>query len=191
MHVPEIHAEQMPDAVMSVAATNVAVLLDVSVIHIRDAYVEIQHLLFVPIIIVDEMQLAESLIKMNQNVTVRQHIQMEIHIMNVCLKSFLIPVRMQIHWNFVPYFDRLGTPLREFSDCRTHGCSSGECIRQGSQFVCKKGMFDSIVYLVFLYKFVIRMHSQNEMLFWINLIKIMKSSSSPCDEKAIFCCLFC
>lgn len=88
MHVPEIHVEQMPDAVTSMAATNVAVLLAVSVIHIGDAYAVIQHLLFVPIIIVDEMLLAESLIKMNQNVTAHQHIQMEIHILNVRLIIF-------------------------------------------------------------------------------------------------------
>lgn len=90
MHVREIHAERMPGAVMSVAVMNVAVLLAVSVIRIRDAYVVIQHLLSVPIIIVDEMLLAESLIKMNQNATVHQHIQMETHIMNVRLRLSLL-----------------------------------------------------------------------------------------------------
>lgn len=32
-----------------------------------------------------------------------------------------------------------GTPLRDFADCRVNGCTAGECIRQGSQYVCKQG----------------------------------------------------
>lgn len=33
-----------------------------------------------------------------------------------------------------------GTQYRDFTDCRQHGCTSGECIRQGSEYVCKQGM---------------------------------------------------
>lgn len=34
----------------------------------------------------------------------------------------------------------IGTPLRDISDCREHGCVSGECIREGTKYVCKQGM---------------------------------------------------
>lgn len=52
-------------------------------------------------------------------------------------------------------FDRckyvfLGTPLRDFADCRQHGCVTGECIREGSQYVCKQGMF----YLILLFFYI-------------------------------------
>lgn len=33
----------------------------------------------------------------------------------------------------------IGTPLRDIADCRVHGCDVGECIRQGSIYVCKHG----------------------------------------------------
>lgn len=33
-----------------------------------------------------------------------------------------------------------GTSLRDFGDCRQHGCVNGECIRDGSQYVCRQGM---------------------------------------------------
>lgn len=34
-----------------------------------------------------------------------------------------------------------GTQHADFSDCRQYGCTAGECIREGSQYVCKQGMF--------------------------------------------------
>lgn len=41
--------------------------------------------------------------------------------------------------NFLENFP--GTQYRDNADCRVHGCTVGECIRQGTEYVCKNGKF--------------------------------------------------
>lgn len=52
----------------------------------------------------------------------------------------------------------IGTQYRDFTDCRQHGCSSGECIRQGSEYVCKQGMLFLMLTSLLIKSLKMRIH---------------------------------
>lgn len=41
-----------------------------------------------------------------------------------------------------------GNQFRDNADCRINGCSVGECIRQGNEFVCRQGKCEYITFLI-------------------------------------------
>lgn len=69
-------------------------------------------------------------------------------------------VKIQIVFHLIS-----GTPLRDFSDCRQYGCASGECIREGSQFVCRQGMCSKYLSIFLIEICLIRIGHAKEMVY--------------------------
>jgi hypothetical protein len=85
-----------------------------------------------------------SLIKMNRNVIAHPNIQMAIHTMNV---SYSFEYHLALFGKQLLQFQFYlsGNLSRGVSDCRVAGCTTGECIRQGVEYVCKQGKCYSLL----------------------------------------------
>lgn len=93
---------------------------------------------------------------------------------------------MKILWIFFFY---TGTQFRDSTDCRQHGCTSGECVREGSQYICKQGMFlpFSIVIIKLFERLICISYNDyvyHLLLFAISTKNLINSSSfPPCDRE--------
>lgn len=87
------------------------------------------------------------------------------------------------------FFFYTGTQFRDFTDCRQHGCTSGECVREGSQYICKQGMFLPffILFTKLFERFICIGYNDDVyhlLLFAISTKNLINSFSfPPCDRE--------